>query len=56
MELHTPDFAALGQAMGLPSRRVATAQAFEEAFAEAMAMAGPNLIEIDISGMAPLAM
>ena len=56
VELHTPDFAALGQAMGLPSRRVATAQAFEEAFAEAMAMAGPNLIEIDISGMAPLAM
>ncbi|OCC23639.1 hypothetical protein MB02_10755 [Croceicoccus estronivorus] len=54
VDLHTPDFEMLGKAMGLPSRRVSTVAAFEEAFAEAMAAAGPNLIEIDITGMIPL--
>ncbi len=56
VKLLTPDFAALGQAMGLPSRHVATVSDFETAFAEAMASDGPNLIEIDITDMAPLAM
>ena len=56
VDLLTPDIAALGQAMRLPSQRVATVEDFETAFAEAMASDGPNLIEIDITGMAPLAM
>lgn len=54
VDLHTPDFEALGKAFGMPSRRVATVEAFEEAFAEAANAEGPNLIEIDITGMEPL--
>lgn len=56
VDLHTPDFAALGTAMGVPSRRVDSVAGFEEAFADAMRAEGPNLIEIDITGMAPLQM
>jgi acetolactate synthase-1/2/3 large subunit len=56
VDLLTPDFAALGQAMHLPSQRVDTVEDFEAAFAQAMESDGPNLIEIDITGMAPLAM
>lgn len=54
VDLHTPDFAALGAAMGMRSRRVDSVDAFEEAFADAMEGEGPNLIEIDITGMVPL--
>jgi acetolactate synthase-1/2/3 large subunit len=56
VDLHTPDFTALGAAMGLPSRHVDSVESFEEAFAEAMAGDGPNLIEIDITTMAPISL
>lgn len=56
VDLHTPDFAALGTAMGIASRRVDTVEAFEDAFAQAMRSDGPNLIEVDITGMVPLAL
>lgn len=56
VDLHTPDFKTLGKAFGLTSWRVDTVAGFEEAFAEAMKMDGPNLIEVDITRMAPLAM
>ncbi|WP_176594050.1 thiamine pyrophosphate-binding protein [Sphingobium sp. EM0848] len=54
VDLHTPDFAALGAAMGIASRRVDSVEAFEDAFAQAMRSDGPNLIEIDITAMVPL--
>ena len=54
VDLHTPDFAALGAAMGVSSWRVDNVEAFEEVFAEAMRSDGPNLIEVDITGMEPL--
>lgn len=56
VDLHTPDFVGLGEAMGMRSRRVDTVAGFEEAFAEAMRSDGPNLIEIDITDMTPLKM
>ena len=56
VDLHTPDFAALGTAMGIASRRVDTVEAFEDAFAQTMRSDGPNLIEVDITGMVPLAL
>jgi acetolactate synthase-1/2/3 large subunit len=54
VDLHTPDFAALGAAMGMSSRRVDSVEAFEDAFAEAARSDGPNLIEVDITAMVPL--
>jgi acetolactate synthase-1/2/3 large subunit len=56
VDLHTPDFTALGKAMGLESRHAGDVAEFEQAFAAAMASDGPNLIEVDITGMAPLQM
>jgi acetolactate synthase-1/2/3 large subunit len=53
VDLHTPDFTALGAAMGMPSHCVATIGAFEGAFARALAVAGPSLIEIDLTKMVP---
>jgi hypothetical protein len=44
-----------GLKAGLTARRVDNiVDAFEAAFAEAMAAPGPNLIEVDITGMVPL--
>jgi acetolactate synthase-1/2/3 large subunit len=54
VDLHTPDFVGLGTAMGLPSWRVDNVADFEAVFASAMASEGPNLIEVDITTMAPL--
>jgi acetolactate synthase-1/2/3 large subunit len=56
VDLHTPDFVGLGTAMGMPSWRVDNVAEFETVFANAMAGDGPNLIEVDITAMAPLAM
>ena len=56
VDLHTPNFTALGTAMGLESRHAGDLAEFERAFAAAMAVDGPNLIEVDITGMAPLQM
>lgn len=54
VDLHTPDFAALGAAMGIASQRVDSVEAFEDAFTQAMRSDGPNLIEVDITKMEPL--
>jgi acetolactate synthase-1/2/3 large subunit len=51
VDLHTPDFAAIGLAMGLASSRVADVESFDRAFAEAVARNGPSLIEIDLTGI-----
>lgn len=54
VDLHTPDFTALGMAMGIPSQHVASVQEFEDALAAAVSREGPQLIEIDITGMEPV--
>lgn len=51
VDLHTPDFAAIGVAMGLPSSRVDDVASFDRAFAAAVARKGPSLIEIDLTGI-----
>ncbi len=39
------DWVAVSQGMGVPAQRVETAEAFDDAFAQAMAAKGPRLIE-----------
>jgi acetolactate synthase-1/2/3 large subunit len=47
LELGDPkiDFVALAKGMGVPAVRCDTAEAFEQAFAAAMAWRGPTFIE-----------
>jgi acetolactate synthase-1/2/3 large subunit len=47
MDIGRPElgFAALAQAMGVPARRVTTAEQFVAAMREAVAEPGPHLIE-----------
>ncbi len=47
VDLHTPDFAALGRACGLKSEKAASLDRFDALLDEALAGAGPVLIEID---------
>ena len=54
VELTTPDFPALAQAMGLPGVRVASPAEFEEKFAAAIAAGKPALIDIDLTALSPL--
>lgn len=51
VDLHTPDFVGIGRAMGMPAERVDSPETFREALARAVAMDGPSLIEVDLSGM-----
>ncbi|GAA3538878.1 thiamine pyrophosphate-binding protein [Zobellella aerophila] len=53
-QLHAPDFKAVGEAMGMTSWRIASLGEFETAIAEAMALQGPSLIEVDMNGLGPL--
>ncbi|MDF5751664.1 thiamine pyrophosphate-binding protein [Spongiactinospora sp. TRM90649] len=54
VDLHTPDFAALAAAMGMPGERVRDAAGFERAFARSVAGAGPYVIDIDMTALAPM--
>ncbi|MEZ5233005.1 MAG: thiamine pyrophosphate-binding protein [Acidimicrobiia bacterium] len=54
VDLHTPDFAKLGEAMGIASERVAGVEQFEAAFARAVDRDGPTLLDIDMAALAPL--
>ena len=54
VNLHTPDFAMLAQSMAMPSFSVASADEFEKAFAAAIEIAGPSLIDVDITGFEPM--
>jgi len=54
VNLHTPDFAMLAQSMAMPSFSVASADEFEKAFAAAVDIAGPSLIDVDITGFEPM--
>lgn len=49
VDLHTPDFVAVGHAMGMAATCVADPESFDNAIAEAASRAGPTLIEIDLS-------
>ena len=55
VELTTPDFVMVARGMGIAGEAVASAAAFREAFARAMAHDGPTLIEIDMTGRVPMA-
>ncbi|ATG74895.1 hypothetical protein AN401_14360 [Zobellella denitrificans] len=53
-QLHTPDFKALGEAVGLASWKAASLAEFEQAIGEAMAVQGPALVEVEMNGIGPL--
>ncbi|MFM9882137.1 MAG: thiamine pyrophosphate-binding protein [Burkholderiales bacterium] len=54
-DLHTPDFAAHAQSIGLPYRRIGDMATIATTLTEAMAQAGPILLEIDMNQIGPFA-
>jgi len=54
VDLHTPDFVALGHAMGMDAELVSSAAEFRSAFERAVAGGRPTLLEIDQSKLAPM--
>jgi acetolactate synthase-1/2/3 large subunit len=54
VNLHTPDFAMLAQSMAMPSFSASSAEEFERAFAAAVDISGPSLIDVDITGFEPM--
>lgn len=54
VDLHTPDFAAVAEAMGVPATRVDSAPAFTAAFDKAVVAGGPHLLHIDMDALAPI--
>jgi acetolactate synthase-1/2/3 large subunit len=54
VDLATPDFAALAEAMGVRASRVSDPVAFEAGFREAVASGGPALLEVDLLALSPL--
>ena len=54
VDLHTPDFVQVAEAMGVKSQRVSSVEAFESAFAAAMADEGPWLLDIDVTRLSPM--
>ena len=53
-ELSTPDFAMVARGMGMHGETVAGVSQFEDAFARACKAAGPVLLDIDMSALAPM--
>ena len=54
VDLATPQFAPLADAMGMRSAEVASAEQFAQAFGKAIAAGGPWLLDIDLTAMAPM--
>ena len=54
VDLATPRFAPLAEAMGMRSAEVSDPEEFGRAFAEAIASGGPWLLDIDLTAMAPM--
>ena len=52
VDLATPDFAALAQAMGARGETVSVVKAFPPAFERALAAAGPTVLDIDMKSLA----
>ncbi|MBP6114492.1 MAG: thiamine pyrophosphate-binding protein [Acinetobacter sp.] len=53
-ELHTPDYQALGESMGVKSWKVGSADEFKKAIKEAIDLNGPAVIELDMNSIGPL--
>lgn len=53
-ELHTPDYKVLGEAMGVKSWKVGSADEFKTVIQEAVAFQGPSVIELDMHSIGPL--
>lgn len=53
-ELHTPDYQALGESMGVKSWKVGSADEFQVAIQDAITLNGPALIELDMNAIGPL--
>ena len=53
VDLLTPDFALLAESVGLPHRRVDSAEAFDKALRKALKRGGPSMIEIDVAALRP---
>lgn len=51
VDLHTPDFAALGAAIGMASSRVRSTCEFAAAMDKAVSSDRPHLIEVDLTGV-----
>jgi acetolactate synthase-1/2/3 large subunit len=54
VDLVTPDFAGVAEAMGMRAWSVGSADEFEKVFAEAVAGQGPALLDIDITQFEPM--
>jgi acetolactate synthase-1/2/3 large subunit len=54
VDLATPDFAAVAEAMGVKGISVEGSGQFHSAFAEAMDTSGPVLLDIDMGSLAPM--
>jgi acetolactate synthase-1/2/3 large subunit len=54
VDIRTPDFVQIAQAMGVKAMRVADAAAFEPAFESAMAEEGPVLLDINMTALEPI--
>ncbi|MGE8318591.1 MAG: thiamine pyrophosphate-binding protein [Comamonas sp.] len=54
VDLHTPDFVALGHAMGMPAERIESPDGFAAALDRSLLVDGPSLIEVDLTKMEAL--
>lgn len=54
VDLATPDFAAVAQAMGVAGESIHGVDAFKEAFARAVEASGPVLLDIDMESLQPM--
>lgn len=54
VDIKTPDFVQVARGMGVHAEAVGSAAAFETAFARAMSMSGPVLLDIDMNALAPM--
>jgi acetolactate synthase-1/2/3 large subunit len=54
-DLHTPDFALLAAALGLPHQKVSLIDDFPAALDRAMSASGPQLVEVDMVAIGPFA-
>ena len=54
VDLATPDFAALAEAMGMTGEKVKGVDGFRSAFEDAITADGPRLLDIDMASLAPM--
>lgn len=54
VDIHTPDFVAVAEGMGITAEAITDTSGFERAFGAAMERNGPTLLEIDLTALAPM--